>query len=225
MRFYAAFLNLQGRRCVVVGGGRVAERKAAALVEAGARVLVVSPELTRRLAAWARGRRIQVRKRPFHRGDLRGALLAFAATDQPDVQRAVAAQAHRTGVLVNVADDAENSSFLVPATIRHGGVRVAISTLGASPSLARLLKAQLRRLLGRDAGKALRALRRARQHARHRIPSQRDRARFFRRLAASLVMGRPPRRQPPDNPHKGLRKLAIKKRMKPGMAKEKRERR
>jgi precorrin-2 dehydrogenase/sirohydrochlorin ferrochelatase len=195
MKLYAAFLNLKGRRCVVVGGGRVAERKAAALVAAGARVRVVSPQLTRRLAAWARRKRIEVRKRRYRRGDLRGALLAFAATNDPGAQRAVAAEARRAGVPINLADDAEKSGFLVPATFGHGDVRVAISTSGASPALARLLKAQLQSSLGRDTRRALSALRRAREHAQRSIPSRNDRARFFRRLAASVVTGRPRRRR------------------------------
>jgi siroheme synthase-like protein len=210
MRLYAAFLNLEDRKCVVVGGGPVAERKTAGLLAAGTRVVVVSPKLTGRLARWARKQRIQVRKRRYRRGDLRGATLVFAATNDREVQRSVAAEARRAGALVNLADDLEGSGFLVPATFQHGEVRVAISTSGASPALARLLKQRLQRALGRDYRKALNTLRRAREHARRTLPSQKDRSRFFRQLAASVLTGRPRRsRGKADDARKVLRKFGV----------------
>jgi siroheme synthase-like protein len=215
MRLYAAFLNLEDRKCVVVGGGPVAERKTAGLLAAGARVVVVSPQLIGRLSRWARNKRIEVRKRPYRRGDLSGATLVFAATNDRDVQRSVAAEARRAGALVNLADDPEGSGFLVPVTFQHGEVRVAISTSGASPALARFLKQRLQRALGRDYRKALNTLRRAREHARGTIPSQKDRARFLRQLTATVMTGRPRRsRGRSDEPRRVLRKFGMKTRPK-----------
>lgn len=210
MRLYAAFLNLENRKCVVVGGGRVGERKTITLVASGARVVVVSPELTPRLALWARKKRIQVRKRRYRRGDLRGAALVFAVTNDREVQRSVAAESRRVRALVNLADDPEGSAFLVPATFQHGEVRVAVSTSGASPALARFLKQRLQSALGRDYRKALSTLRRAREHARRTMPSQQDRSRFFRQLAASVLTGKSPQRgQKGDDAGKVLRKFGV----------------
>lgn len=135
---------MQDRLAVVVGGGRVATRKTAGLVEAGAVVRVIAPRVTRGLAAH------QIERRPYRPGDLKGAVLAFAATDDRRVNHAVAGEARRRRIPVNVADALEECTFIVPARIRRGEVQIAISTGGRSPRLAkqlrRLLEAELRKL-------------------------------------------------------------------------------
>ena len=142
-RYYPIFLDLQGRPAVVVGGGRVAARKAAALVEAGARVRVIAPRLVPELQAH------QVERRSYRPGDLRGAVLAFAATNDRRVNHAVAVEATRRRIPVNVADSLEECTFIVPARVSRGGLEIAVSTGGRSPRLAkqlrRRLEAQLRR--------------------------------------------------------------------------------
>lgn len=140
---YPVMLRLAGRRCVVVGGGTVAARKIEPLVEAGADVLVVAPEIGPVIAALAETGSIRVERRPFEAADLDGASLAIAATDQPSVNRAVAQAARERGVLVNVADDPDSCDFTVPASIRRADVTLAISTDGRSPAFARHLRAEL----------------------------------------------------------------------------------
>ncbi|MFN8634428.1 MAG: bifunctional precorrin-2 dehydrogenase/sirohydrochlorin ferrochelatase [Chloroflexota bacterium] len=140
---YPLVLRLTGRRCVVVGGGAVAARKLAALVNTGAELLVVAPvvsEEIERLVSSAGGR---LERRPFEPSDLDGATLAFAATNQTDVNRAVVEAAMMRGVLVNVADDPAACDFTVPAVVRRGDVALAISTGGRSPAFARFLREQL----------------------------------------------------------------------------------
>ncbi|HZS51337.1 MAG TPA: bifunctional precorrin-2 dehydrogenase/sirohydrochlorin ferrochelatase [Bryobacterales bacterium] len=140
--YYPLFLNIQGRTAVVVGGGRVAARKIAGLLEAGARVRVVAPEISRQVAAH------EIERRPYRTGDLKGAVLAFAATDSRDVNHAVAVEAARRRIPVNVADSAAESTFIVPARITRGEMQIAISTGGRNPRLAgqmrRRLEAELR---------------------------------------------------------------------------------
>jgi precorrin-2 dehydrogenase/sirohydrochlorin ferrochelatase len=186
MRYYPIFLNLRGPRCIVVGGGKVAERKVRALLRAGASVRVVSPDLTARLAQLAARKRISVTRRAYRKGDLGQPLLVFAATDDPAVQQAVGKEAEAIGALVNLADDRERSTFLVPASFARGDLQVAISTSGASPALARNLRWRLQAMLGGEYAAHLRFLREARREVLKSVPGQKERARVFRKLVASL---------------------------------------
>lgn len=140
---YPAFLNLAGRRCVVVGGGAVAERKVRHLVESRATVEVIAPVVTTGLRGLAADGAISLAERAYRAGDLAGATVAFAATDNGEVNAEVVAEARQLGALANSADDAEAADFIVPAVVRRGGVTLAISTGGRSPSFARQLREEL----------------------------------------------------------------------------------
>jgi precorrin-2 dehydrogenase/sirohydrochlorin ferrochelatase len=125
----------------------VAARKVRSLIEAGAEVVVVAPEVGAEVRALAEHGTVRLHERPFESGDLDGAFLAFAATDRPDVNRAVAASAGERGIMVNVADDPAACDFTVPAMVRRGDVTLAISTGGKSPAFARHLREALERWL------------------------------------------------------------------------------
>jgi precorrin-2 dehydrogenase/sirohydrochlorin ferrochelatase len=186
MGYCPIFLNLRGRRCVVVGGGKVAERKVRTLLRAQASVRVISPQLTPRLAQLAAKKKISVTRRGYRKGDLGQPLLVLAATSDPAVQQAVREDADSLGALVNAADDREHSTFLVPASFAQGDLQVAISTSGASPALARHLRRQLQATLGREYQTHLRLLRKARREVLSSVPKQKERARVFRKLVARL---------------------------------------
>jgi precorrin-2 dehydrogenase / sirohydrochlorin ferrochelatase len=141
---YPIFLDLSGRRCVVVGGGEVAGRKARKLLQARAEVVVISPEVRSELESVA----AEVHRRPYEQGDLEGAYLAFAATDAREVNAAVAEEAKGRGIPVNVADRPSVGDFALPSTLRRGRLQVAVSTGGASPTLARGIKGELEELFG-----------------------------------------------------------------------------
>ena len=145
---YPVFLCIQDRDCVVVGGGKVAERKVNGLLDAGARVRVVSPGATARVTRLAREGKIELIARPFRKGDLKGAALVFAATDRPAVNREVVAEAASVGALSNVADVSAEGDFVLPSVLERGIMRVAFSTGGASPAYARLIRERLEDLLG-----------------------------------------------------------------------------
>ena len=136
---YPIFLDLSGRRCVVVGGGEVANRKARKLLQARARVVVISPEIGAKLEGVA----VEIHRRPYREGDLEDAYLAFAATNSRGVNAAVAREAKRRGVPVNVADEPSEGDFALPSTLRRGRLQVAVSTGGASPTLARRIREEL----------------------------------------------------------------------------------
>src|SRR5437868_9112244 len=147
--FYPVFLDLRGRRAVVIGGGAVAEQKVHSLIAAGAHVTLVSPETTPALADLARRGAIELRRRPYRPGDLAGAWLAIAASDDRSVNEAVWAEAERVGVPLNAVDDLEHCSFIAPAIHREGDITVAVSTGGKSPALAGRLRQRIARLVGR----------------------------------------------------------------------------
>lgn len=130
-------LDLSGRSCLVVGGGTVAARKAVGLLDAGAQVVVVAPSVHADLVDRPG---LVVNRRPYRPGDLDGVVLAFAATDDPAVNRRVADDARTRGVLVSVADGSAPSDFTVPSRIRRGRLLVTFSTSGASPAVASWLR-------------------------------------------------------------------------------------
>jgi len=141
--YYPIFLNIQGRKCVVVGGGEVAERKARALAEQGASVTVISARVCNGLAQLAEQGTIQISRRDFQSGDLEDALIAIAATDDPMVNMEVAREGRVRGVLTNVVDAPEHSDFIVPSLVRRGDISIAVSTGGKSPALARRIRTEL----------------------------------------------------------------------------------
>ncbi len=145
---YPVFLNIHGQPCVVIGGGKVAERKVLSLLEAGAQVRLISPQLTKKLHELAAAGGIDWLARRFQSGDLTDALLVFAATDSAAVNEAVAQEAKAAGILVNVADAPELCGFQVPAVMRQGDLSIAVSTNGKSPVLA----ARIRKKLAADYG-------------------------------------------------------------------------
>jgi len=144
--YYQAGLNLRGRPCLVVGGGGVAQRKAAGLHEAGARVRVVAPECLPMPQGAA------VARRPFEDADLDGVVLAVAASDDRELNARVARLAREHGVWVNVVDEPDEGDVVLPAVVRRGDLRIAISTGGASPALARRLRERLDAELGPEWG-------------------------------------------------------------------------
>jgi precorrin-2 dehydrogenase/sirohydrochlorin ferrochelatase len=141
--YYPVFLDLAARPCLVVGGGQVAEGKVEGLLAAGARVTVVSPAATARLAAWAADGRLQHLAREYRPGDLTGHQVAFVATDDPHVTAAVVEEGREHGIWVNAADEPARCDFILPAVIRRGRLVVAVSTGGASPAAARAIREEL----------------------------------------------------------------------------------
>jgi precorrin-2 dehydrogenase/sirohydrochlorin ferrochelatase len=158
MRYFPVFLDLQDKSCVVVGGGRVAERKVKTLLKAGARVRVISPKLTGPLARLESEERIVQYPRLFRRKDLHGAFLTIAATDDRAVNQKVFQEATENRIPVNVVDDPAHSSFIVPSLVKKKDLIVAISTSGRSPALARLLRQKLEKEIGPEYARFLKLL-------------------------------------------------------------------
>ncbi len=185
MALFPMFVKLQGRRCLVVGAGKIAAGKIASLLLAGADVLVVAPRATRRIAAWSRAGRIRWHRRKFAPRDLRGARLVVSATGSSDVNERVIREARRLRVLCNAVDDPAHCDFYYPAVVRRGLFQIAISTSGASPSLAHRLRRELERTFSSDFGDWVSELGSIRKATAAQNLSSARRRRLFRYLSSS----------------------------------------
>ena len=186
--FYPVFLDLHGRRAVVIGGGAVAEQKVHGLVGAGAHVTVVSTDVTPALGALARRNAIEHKRRPYRRGDIKGAWLAIAATDDRGTNGAVWAEAEQLGVPLNAVDDLEHCSFIAPAVHREGDITVAVSTAGKSPALAVRLRQRIARLVGRAEARLCELLGELRPGLAERVPDTPARTALWYRIVDSDVI-------------------------------------
>jgi len=142
------FVKLEGKRCFVVGAGKVGEPKIGGLIETRARVHVIALEASEAVHGWARAGKIRLELRAFTPADLDGAFLAIVATASRDLNSSIYREAQRRGILCNVVDVPEYCDFYYPAVVRRGDLQIAISTNGQSPSLAQKLRQQLERQFG-----------------------------------------------------------------------------
>jgi precorrin-2 dehydrogenase/sirohydrochlorin ferrochelatase len=185
MKTYPIFAIIEDKPCLVVGGGAVGERKVADLIVAGARVTVVSRTLTPELAALADRGEIRYLPEDFAAAQVEGMALVMAATDDPEVNAAVFAAAQARAIWVNVADDPEHCSFIVPAQVRRGELTLAISTGGASPALASQLRQDLQQQFGPEYGPYLDLLQRVRTRLLTERRAHPDNGPLFHRLVHS----------------------------------------
>lgn len=182
MKLYPLFADLTGRPVLVVGGGVVGERKVAALLDAGALVTVGAPELTATLHDWVERGRLRWLRGSFEDAWLDGVWLVIAATDNGELHRHIASLAEARRVFVNIVDDAELSSFQVPAIIDRSPVTIAISSGGHAPMLARLLRERLEIAIDPVIGSLATLLAQMRQRIRMRLPDVTLRRRFYERV-------------------------------------------
>lgn len=148
--YYPTFLNIDAKKCVVVGGGKVALRKVKTLLDCGANVTVISPQFLPEFNRLAKREDIHLIHRDYKIGDLEDATIVIAATDGEKINQRVADEAKKTGVLVNVVDDLDRSGFIVPAFFRRGELTIAVSTAGMSPALAKKIRTILEQIFGEE---------------------------------------------------------------------------
>ena len=181
-------VRLEERRCVVVGGGDVARRKIESLLDGGARqVVVISPCLGDGLAQLRRRGRIQHLARDYRPGDLKGAFLVIATTNDPEVNEAVSQEAEAEGILVNVADHPDHCNFIVPSTLRRGDLIIGVSTGGQSPALAANVRRELEQAFGPEYAAFLELAGNLRGRVARELPKG-ARARFWYDLAGSEAL-------------------------------------
>jgi precorrin-2 dehydrogenase/sirohydrochlorin ferrochelatase len=196
MRYYPVYLDVRDRPCLVVGGGRVAERKIQTLLDAGAALTVVSPVLSPRLQEQFRAGVFTYRSKYFDRTDLEGMFLVIASTDSPETNDAVARACREQDILVNVVDPPEEGSFVVPSSVRRGDLMIAVSTGGASPALAKKIRQELEARYGPEYALFLEKLAALRTRIIAEVSDEQRRRNIFHALADSdvidlLKQGRP----------------------------------
>ena len=177
--FYIACLRLTGRRCVVVGGGDVGLEKVEGLLACDGRVVLVAPDAVPELEALAAEGSIEWERREYAREDLEGTFVVIAATNDTDVNIRVYEDAERRAMLVNVVDVPPLCNFILPAIVRTGPLAIAISTAGASPALAKRIKAQIAETYGEPYARLAVLLNDARGWAKATLPTYQDRKAFF----------------------------------------------
>jgi siroheme synthase-like protein len=170
MRYYPIYLDLKDRAVLVVGGGAIAEGKAQQLVEAGARVRLVSPTLTPLLSGLVAGGVIEHVPDRFKKDDLKDVFLVISATDDQAVNEEVARLAGELGLLCNVVDQPSLCNFITPALVKRGELQISVSTGGGSPSLTQRVKREVAALIGEEYGELLKIAREMRADAKQRIP-------------------------------------------------------
>jgi precorrin-2 dehydrogenase / sirohydrochlorin ferrochelatase len=177
--FYIACLRLTGRRCVVVGGGEIGLEKVEGLLACDGRVVLVAPDAVPELVSLAEEGSIEWVRREYRPGDLEATFIAIAATDDTDVNIRVFEDAERRAMLVNVVDVPPLCNFILPAIVRTGPLAIAISTAGASPALAKRIKAEIAEEFGEPYARLAVLLNEARGWAKGTLPTYQDRKVFF----------------------------------------------
>lgn len=145
---FPAFLKLEGRKCVIVGAGRIAEQKLHGLLASGARVIAIAEQASETFHRLADEGRMQLVLRSFQPGDVNGAVLVIAATGNRDVNQEIFVACSARAVLCNAVDEPERCHFYYPAVVRRGDLQIAISTNGKSPALAQRIRAELEKQFG-----------------------------------------------------------------------------
>lgn len=186
--YYPAILDLAGRTGLVVGAGGVGEGKIRGLLDAGARVRVVSLEATEQVRRWADEGRVELALRRYESADLDGCFLVIAATEDNDTNTRVFEDAEQRQMLCNVVDVTHLCNFILPSIMRRGDVAISVSTGGASPALARKIRLSLERSYGDEYAVAAELLGSLREELKHRYPHPGDRKVIFERMVYSGLL-------------------------------------
>ena len=187
MSLFPIFLKLTGRPCTVIGAGHLAESKIESLLAAAARLTVIAPQASPRIADLAASGELTLHLRDYAPGDLAGQFLVVAATNVPAVNRAVFAEAQSSGVLINAVDDPPFCDFYFPSVVRRGDLQIAISTAGESPALAQRLRHEINAALPLDTGDWLAELGNLRREVLEMEPLNDSRNQLLHQLASRDV--------------------------------------
>lgn len=182
-RYYMACLDVEGRNCLVVGGGSVGFEKSRVLLDCGARITVVAPQIAQAL----RELPVELRERPYESTDLEGRFLVMAATADPEVNRRVFRDAESRSLLCNVADAPDLCSFILPAVHREDPIAIAVTTGGASPALAQRIRAEVAERYGPEYADLARRLRARRPWAKANLATYEGRRDYFQTLVEEAL--------------------------------------
>jgi precorrin-2 dehydrogenase / sirohydrochlorin ferrochelatase len=186
--YYPIYLDVENRDVLIIGGGNVCARKAETMLRYGARVTIISPEVTAEIAEWQKKGLVAVVQKLYEESDLDGRSIVIASTDDPCVNGRVARDCRRRRIPVNVVDVTHLCEFIVPSVVEQGSIQLAISTGGKSPALARTLREDLQRLVGPEYAEVNDVLGSLRAQAKKTLPTDVDRKKFFDGIIAAGVL-------------------------------------
>ena len=186
--YYSVMLDIKERPCIVIGGGRVAERKIDGLLAAKAKVTVVSPEVTKTIQEWASQAKLTWLDRDYQNGDLKGYFMVTIATNNRVVNQIIYQEADHGTQLINVVDFPEQSNFIIPATMKRGALQISVSTSGASPGLAKKIRSELEEAYGLEYEDYLDFLKQMREWITSHVPDETMRRDFFKRLLEPIYL-------------------------------------
>lgn len=187
MKYYPVFLNLKGVKAVVVGGGRVAERKVVTLFKAGALVKIISPAITKTLEKYKKQGLISHIKREYRQGDLKDAFIVIVATSSRQTNSRIEADSKDLPRLTNVVDTPSMGNFIVPSIVNRGHLTIAISTEGCSPALSKAIRKELEEIYGSEFLDYLKFVESIRKQAMNKIKNSVDREKFLKSLASEEI--------------------------------------
>lgn len=179
MKYLPIFLDIRDRLCTIIGAGPIASRKADTLLSAGAIVKVVSPQLADEMQDFVEKGKVEWIQRKYQAGDLKGSMLVFAATSEAAVNQQVAEEAQQLGIPCNRVESSAKGSFIVPSIINRDPVQIAVSTSGASPVLARMLRTQLESCTPSAYGKLAALIEKYRKTVKKTFPKVEERRKFW----------------------------------------------
>ncbi|MGI6413941.1 MAG: precorrin-2 dehydrogenase/sirohydrochlorin ferrochelatase family protein [Syntrophomonadaceae bacterium] len=185
MAYYPIFINLEGKNCLIIGGGKVAERKAATLLDYKANIRIVSPQVEDTIDKWSQEHRLSWRQGEFQESDLKDIFMAFVATDDQKITESVVQLCRSRGILVNAVDDPPSCDFFVPSILRQQSLVIAISTEGKSPMFAKRLRKELEKIITPAYGELVELLGEQRDFVKKNIHNISERAKLFEEMVYS----------------------------------------
>jgi len=188
MKYYPINLIIKNRNCLVAGGGRVALRKVERLVACEAIIRIISPQIESQLEEIANKNMIEVLYREIQSDDLDDAFLIFAATNDANVNQSISQWARKRNILCNIADQPDESDFILPSIIEQGDLNITISTNGKSPALSKYIRQRLQIEFGQEYATLLDMMGKLRKILSADIPCQNDRQKIFQSLLDSQIL-------------------------------------
>ena len=187
--YYPVFLDLTGKRCVIVGGGQVAERKCRSLMKTRALITVIAPEITKKLRDYKDTGVIKHIGRDYRKGDITSADIVISATGSRETNERVARDAESLHKLVNVVDTPDLCNFIVPSVFRRGTLSIAVSTGGVSPAFAKEIRKELEKIYGPELEGKLKAIGKMRGRAKKEMTGKKERERFIKKTTLAIKKG------------------------------------
>lgn len=187
MAVFPLFIDLKGKRCVIIGAGRVAERKIETLLEFSTDILVISPETTERIQQLKWEDKLVVIKKRYSEEDIEGAFMVIAATSDSKVNEKIYCDAVKRNIFVNVVDNPERCTFIFPSVVKRGELVVGISTSGSYPVLSKKIREKINSVLPKKLGSMVQTLKECRKRAEQQIPDSCNRKELLDKIADEII--------------------------------------